>query len=281
MPALETKLDGITMFTRNYKRTLAAAITALALSGAATLPAHAHASFLTDLWWKADESGWGASIVQQDDISVITLFVYGPNGEPTWYVAPQARVLGLTNRGLPVVSGTLYKARGPWFGGNYDASKLQMERVGEVSVEPTNTKDAVFRYQIDGTSVAKAVTRQTWRPAYDIEIMNQYAGSLLGTRREIGKATRAVRAHGTVEFTTENNIGAVSFPIGGVRCELVGPIARAGKFASISGDYGCSNGETGRGELSEIEITRNGFNARLSMSTEGASLTANVAGARR
>lgn len=269
------------MFSRKYKKHAVTVATTMALSLAAIAPLQAHASFLTDLWWKADESGWGASIVQQDDVSVITLFVYGPNGEPTWYVAPQARMVGLTNRGLPVVSGTLYKARGPWFGGAYDANKLQMERVGEVSVEPTNAKDAMFRYQVDGTSITKAVTRQTWRQPYDIEIMSQYAGSLVGTRRENGKPTRSVRAHGTVEFTTENNIGSISFPISGLRCDFSGPITRAGKFASVAGDYECSNGEVGRAELTEIEITRNGFNARLSMSTDGASLTANVAGARR
>ena len=41
----------------------------------------------TDLWFIPAESGWGANVIQQHDILFVTLFVYGTNGQPTWFVA--------------------------------------------------------------------------------------------------------------------------------------------------------------------------------------------------
>ena len=41
----------------------------------------------SDQWWNPNESGWGASVLQQYDTLFIDLFVYGPNGQPTWFTA--------------------------------------------------------------------------------------------------------------------------------------------------------------------------------------------------
>ena len=60
---------------RNF---LAATLAALCIAAPT-----AHAAFLTDLWWSPDEPGWGATIVHQDDVAFVTLFVYGPDGAPT------------------------------------------------------------------------------------------------------------------------------------------------------------------------------------------------------
>lgn len=74
---------------------------------------NAEAINLTDLWYNPAESGWGANIVQQNDIMVVTLFVYSPTGEPTWYVASDVRATGEDKNGLPnLFGGKLYRAHG-------------------------------------------------------------------------------------------------------------------------------------------------------------------------
>jgi hypothetical protein len=83
-----------------------------ALVAAASL--HAAAGEYTDLWWNPQESGWGANIVQQGETAFVTLFVYGPDGEPTWYVAPAARTFAFDASGRPALRGTLYRTKGPW-----------------------------------------------------------------------------------------------------------------------------------------------------------------------
>src|SRR6185369_4631903 len=41
----------------------------------------------TGLWWVPEESGWGLSLVQQQDTVVAVLFVYDDAKRPAWYVA--------------------------------------------------------------------------------------------------------------------------------------------------------------------------------------------------
>src|SRR5438034_7476458 len=75
----------------------------------------------TGLWWVPQESGWGMSLVQQQDTIVAVVFVYDEAERPTWYVAT-ARDTGmhLDPTGDELFAGTLYRTSGPWFGGGFD-----------------------------------------------------------------------------------------------------------------------------------------------------------------
>ena len=58
----------------------------------------------TDLWWNADESGWGINFNHQGQTLFATLFTYGADGQPDWFVmsdgaAPARREL--PGRALP------------------------------------------------------------------------------------------------------------------------------------------------------------------------------------
>jgi len=41
----------------------------------------------TDLWYIPTESGWGLNVIQQGNVMFATLFVYGTDNTPRWYVA--------------------------------------------------------------------------------------------------------------------------------------------------------------------------------------------------
>jgi hypothetical protein len=70
----------------------------------------------SDQWWIPDESGWGASVLQQWDTLFIDLFVYGTDNKPTWFVA--AATLQSATAGHVVFSGDLYATSG---GANFGA----------------------------------------------------------------------------------------------------------------------------------------------------------------
>src|SRR5262245_48125844 len=75
-----------------------------------SVPASAKTTDSSDLWWIPTESGWGIQFVQEENTIFATMFVYGPNRQPTWYVATMAKTPGKF-----VWSGTLYATTGPSF----------------------------------------------------------------------------------------------------------------------------------------------------------------------
>src|SRR2546423_9771958 len=102
-------------------KTLLRSLTA-ALAAAVSLSAAAVTTTVdySDMWYAApanSESGWGANLAQQGDILFVTLFVYGADNTPRWYVAPNVPSTGAnTFRGdlVSVGSGTVFTA--PWPG---------------------------------------------------------------------------------------------------------------------------------------------------------------------
>src|SRR5438874_11791280 len=78
--------------------------------GAAPNRASAKTTDQSDLWWIPTESGWGIQFVQEETTIFATMFVYGPDGNPTWYVATMDYV------GFLTWTGKLYATTGPWFG---------------------------------------------------------------------------------------------------------------------------------------------------------------------
>jgi hypothetical protein len=138
----------------SFRSILAAAILSLAAPAFAT-PQPIDA---TGLWIDAAESGWGVSVYHQGDTLFASLFVYGPDGQPKWYIAS-----GLTG-GPTVYSGALAEATGPFFGASAPFSPNAVTRrvVGSMTMTLEAT-GANLAYSIDGTQVSKRVQRFTMR----------------------------------------------------------------------------------------------------------------------
>lgn len=73
-------------------------IAAALLTLLAWLPCSSSASIydVTGLWYNPNESGWGMNVIQQSSTLFITMFVYGTDGRPTWYVASDTRLVAGT-----------------------------------------------------------------------------------------------------------------------------------------------------------------------------------------
>jgi len=215
----------------------------------------------TDLWWNPQESGWGANIVQQGETAFVTLFVYGPEGQPTWYVAPAARIFAYDSGGRPAFRGTLYRTQGPWQGGAFDPSRVRNVRVGDVTIEPAPHGAIRFVYDAEGLSVSKELVRQT----FDLPAFGSNYHASFNLRQAIpGQApygTREYQAHVLLHIDQGQAFLRVDETFS--RCDYRGPYVQEGKFARIAGDYTCADGARGTFELSDFEISRHGISGYL------------------
>jgi hypothetical protein len=108
----------------------------------------------TDLWWNANESGWGMAVAQQLGNMFLAWYVYDGAGKPVWYVASNCALAG---NGC---SGTLYRTTGPAFGPTFDAARVQVFAVGTVTLGFTDPDHGVLGYTVDGVAGTKSITRQ-------------------------------------------------------------------------------------------------------------------------
>ena len=117
-----------------------------------------------DLWYDIDEQGWGLNLTQHGDTMFATLFVYGPDGRPQWYVmSAGARTTG----SFLSYSGALYRTTGPAFDASPWTGAVPRE-VGTMSLDFTDGKTGTLTYTVDGIRVVKPITRQVFAtPATD------------------------------------------------------------------------------------------------------------------
>src|SRR5206468_3246327 len=63
----------------------------------------------SDIWWNANESGWGLNVAQRANGNMYaTWFVYAADGSPMWYVMPGGRWTDAST-----FEGDVYRATGP------------------------------------------------------------------------------------------------------------------------------------------------------------------------
>jgi hypothetical protein len=89
------------------------------------------------LWWNPAESGWGTSVFDMGGATLFSvIFVYGPDGNPVWYVAPN--VSDCAVEFVPFIDitcgGKMYQTTGPWFGGGpFNPASVSIREVGNWS----------------------------------------------------------------------------------------------------------------------------------------------------
>ena len=121
-------------------RVLRMLLAALAFASLASAARASSGTNFSDQWWNPNESGWGLSVLQQADVLFIDLFVYGPDGRPTWYTASLDFQPQFANR--IVFAGDLAATAGPWFGGFFNPGFVAVGKVGTITFEATSTDTA-------------------------------------------------------------------------------------------------------------------------------------------
>ena len=217
---------------------------------------------MSDLWWNPNESGWGVTATQQNEIVFLTFFVYGPDNRPTWYVG-QASYLGNSSDGAATFSGPLYQTTGPWLGTFFNPAAVGTRQVGTASMTAF-VDQATLNYNVDGVFVSKQITRQTFRLN---NLNNQYSGVRAQTASGCASAINNGSSESAiaVSIANTNTAFAMSTNNGSMICNYAGDYVQSGRMGASRGTYSCP-GIAGNYNLFEIEANPSGITARISAS---------------
>ncbi|HSN20923.1 MAG TPA: hypothetical protein VLS49_09605 [Usitatibacter sp.] len=243
-----------------------AAMVALAMPARATT----YSIDYTDLWFNATESGWGVNFIQQDDVIFATLFVYGVGNVAQWFTASDMEPSPAGSRNT--FTGQLYLTSGPYFGaGSFDPRNVTRTPVGTMTVTFTSPTTGTLQYSVNGATVTKQITRQTWR---NDNLTGNYLGGLTATGSSCSQVPNGpILIFGSL--ATSHNGGQVSMTVDftsnqgqASQCAFTGNYAQDGRLGSVAGNWSCTiNGQAsnaGNFTLSGIEAGVNGFNGHFS-----------------
>jgi hypothetical protein len=244
----------------------AALVAAVSFAAAATTTTTDY----SDIWYNApaeSQSGWGVNIAQQGEVIFATLFVYGQDNTPRWFVAPNVPLTSantFSGQLLNVGTGTWFAA--PWAG----VSAIQ--GVGDITFTFASPTSGTLAYTVNGAQVTKNIVRQSWRS--DL-LSGTYVGAVTGFGPACG-ATGRVRIPGTL-IVGHDATGPISmtldFAVSATqtgRCTYSGNYAQVGVIGNIGGTYHCDvngvvNAVTGNFTVDEIRTTRNGWLGRITV----------------
>jgi hypothetical protein len=253
-----------------------AAITATALAlpaSASTLTPH-----YTDLWYLPTESGWGVNVIQQYDTIFATLFVYGPDNQPRWYVGPAVRTVGASQTQF---TGQLFSTVGSPFGTPWSPSAYSFTQVGNISFNFSTVTAGSVTYTIDNVTVTKPIVRQSW--GANILTGNYYGGLTangFNCRNGVQNGPVLINGEMTINHT---NFFAPTFRVAlagtTAICTFTGPYMQEGRLGSIfQGTWSCvipnvTNPPIGVFTITQLEATQNGFTSRFTGSDQNCEYT--------
>jgi hypothetical protein len=108
----------------------------------------------SELWWNADESGWGVALAQQYGMIFAAIYTYDSSGNAIWYVASSCPVVG---NGC---NGALYQVTGGLAPTAAWNPNLVVSQVGTVSFVFTDGSIGSMNVTINGVTTSRAITRQ-------------------------------------------------------------------------------------------------------------------------
>jgi len=231
------------------QRLLAAVTATLCL---ASLPAAAttHSTDFTDLWYNANEEGWGLNVIQQGNTLFATMFVYGNDQSARWFVASDMKPAG-AGAGQNGFAGKLYQTTGPFFGAPaFNETQVGVTEVGDMTLLFTSASTATLTYTVSGTGVVKQLTRQTF-------VTNSPAGVFQGGIDAITSACAVSSQNGGAATflgfinATINAQGAVQMQMNYLLntqqaiCNFTGTYSQQGRLGAITGgQWSCNfNGQ--------------------------------------
>ena len=246
------------MAKRLWPAVLSLALLAVPLPGTAT--------DYTDIWFLPSESGWGVNLIQAEDVIFATFFIYGPNNQPTWYVAIIYR------DGNGNFAGNLYSTVGPYFGGPWNPASYAATLAGTASFYPSGAYQGTLIYSLAaGPTVTKIIQRQTLKT---ISLGGSYTGGQAGAYSGCSNSggNGSYKDNFDLQLTHFDN-GTATFQFtytSGLSCTLSGTLTQYGQLYTIpSASYACSDGLDTTADMSEIKATAQGSEGRLAAPSVG------------
>ena len=232
----------------------------------------------TDLWYNSNEEGWGANVIHQRDTLFITLFVYGQNQQPTWYVASDVRLVSTAN-GVFTYNGILYRTTGPWFAaGSFNEANVAVVPVGTVTFLASQVNQATLSYTVDGASISKVVTRQTWA---EETLAGSYIGATIGTWSNCSNRTGSTEDPVTITVNHVGSTVSLREDGNGYTCTYTGTYSQAGRMGTVTGNGTCSDGVNQAFVMSEVTPTAQSLSMRFTAAVGACTFAGRMGGMRR
>jgi hypothetical protein len=244
---------------------------ALLASLAFCLPAAATTSGddYTDIWWAGPaESGWGVNFIQQGATIFATMFVYGTDNTPRWFVATMLQA------GAGSYTGQMSSTTGPYFGaGTFNASGVAVTTVGSMTVNFTSPYAGSMQYSVNGVVVNKAIIRQGFA---NNNLVGDYLGGLTANGTNCHNTTNGpILINDTLRVNQSGqqlNMVVSFFTSGSgssAQCTFNGTLTLQGRVGSVTnGTWSCTTGNQGSFTLDMVDANQNGFNARFNGSDQ-------------
>ena len=217
----------------------------LVIGALSTFPARAvtGSTDYTGLWYNAGESGWGMNVIQQEQILFITLFIYGANSQPTWFVASGASFTSASG-GDRTYTGPLYATTGTPFSTNpFNPGATTVAPVGTITFVGKADGTATVSYTANSSTVNKAVVRQTWaQPTFTLNTATAYAGANSGITSGCAAASNNGPVNGTYSQL------ALYINSSTMRVEITTPPTDAG-LCTLQGNNYVQEGRYGKATL--------------------------------
>lgn len=232
------------------------------MSFCASAFANTYTTDLSDLWWNENESGWGVNVNHQREVVFLTFFIYGADGRGSWYTG-QATNTGQDSRGALIFTGGMYEFSGPANGTPFKSTSVVGRNAGTMTFTAF-LDSATLTYTIDGVSVNKFVTRQTFR---NNDLSGEYMGAIKRNQSGCLNTTANGDINSSVEFTVTNTATTFSMtlrkPVGGT-CTYTGNYVQTGRLGRSTGTYTCTEGAArGAYDFFELEANIQGFLGRF------------------
>jgi len=213
----------------------------------------------SDLWWNADENGWGIQFVQRGSTIFATMFVYDANGNPTWYTATME---GTKPNGILTFTGDLYSTTGSWFGAvPYLPGKFTVAKVGTMTWQKSSGEPGTLTYSVNGVNVTKTLTRQ---PIRNDDYTGSYTVGIHFISTGCSNPARNGATDGADTATVAQNGAAISVTLVAIGCTYSGTYTQSGQFGGISGRFSCANGDVGTFGTANMIVTPVGMLMRIS-----------------
>ena len=141
-----------------------------------------------DWWWNPAMSGMGLSVGQKDDTLVVAWYHFDADQQPI-YLMLSGRLEG------NVLSGPLFRTKGPQPGLGYDPRKVQRIPAGTASIEFQGTNQAILNYNYEGRSGQIPLQRYVYKRTRAI------TGSAYGAVHVLGKQCEGSGTEDGISFS--------------------------------------------------------------------------------
>lgn len=224
----------------------------------------AEAEDYTDIWYNAQQPGYGFNFIQSDLYIFATFFIYGPGGQPTWLVA------GLDYDGVSAWSGNLYAATGTFYGAPWNPASYVPTKVGTATFtpSPSNNWQGTLSYVVQSGAVAAVTVSIERQTLTVIRTGGKYSGAQVGGYSGCTNSADDSSYRDYYELTvTHNQNGSVTYQFeynSGLSCTLSGVYQLHGQYYEVpNATYTCSDGLNTTANMVAIKATRIGLEGEI------------------